>query len=94
MLEGVPQELAALITQEVKIPTIGIGAGPFCNAQIQVLHDMLGLLGSAVPKHAKMYINLEELISATYIKYKNDIENMKFPNKTHSSTMNPVEKNS
>ena len=91
VLEAIPQELAALITQAVKVPTIGIGAGPFCNAQIQVLHDILGLLGNAVPKHAKMYINLEELITTTLMKYKNDIENMEFPNKAHSFIMDPIE---
>ena len=91
VLEGIPQELAALITQAVKIPTIGIGAGSFCDAQIQVLHDVLGLLGDTAPKHAKKYMNLEVLITEALVKYKNDIKNMKFPNKEHSYQMNPEE---
>ena len=54
VLEGVPEELAQLITESIQIPTIGIGAGRYCDGQIQVLHDLIGLFGTQVPKHAKI----------------------------------------
>ena len=57
VLEGVPEELAQLITNAIKIPTIGIGAGKFCDGQIQVIHDLIGLYGKGVPKHAKAYLD-------------------------------------
>ncbi|MEK7814357.1 MAG: 3-methyl-2-oxobutanoate hydroxymethyltransferase, partial [Chloroflexota bacterium] len=55
VLELVPTPLARLISQRLTIPTIGIGAGPACDGQVQVLHDMLGLFTDFVPKHAKQY---------------------------------------
>lgn len=58
VLEGVPPTLAAEITTRLTIPTIGIGAGPHCNGQVQVITDILGLGGAFVPKHAKVYAQL------------------------------------
>ena len=84
VLEGVPEELAQLITKAVKIPTVGIGAGKFCDGQIQVMHDLIGLFGDRVPKHAKAYLDLKRLISQSLIDYKKDVANTKFPSKENT----------
>ena len=84
VLEGVPEELAQLITKTVKIPTVGIGAGKFCDGQIQVIHDLIGLFGDRVPKHAKAYLDLKMLISQSLVNYKKDVANTKFPSKENT----------
>ena len=84
VLEGVPEELAQLITKAVKIPTVGIGAGKFCDGQIQVMHDLIGLFGDRVPKHAKAYLDLKRLISQSLVDYKKDVANTKFPSKENT----------
>ena len=91
VLEGVPEELAQIITQKIKIPTIGIGAGKFCDGQIQVLHDVVGLLGDNVPKHANAYINLQKIIQDGISQYQLDVENNTFPNSNHSTKMDAQE---
>ena len=63
VLELVPTPLSRLITQRLSIPTIGIGAGPYCDGQVQVLHDMLGMYTDFVPKHAKQYARLAETMT-------------------------------
>ena len=84
VLEGVPEELAQLITKAIKIPTVGIGAGKFCDGQIQVIHDLIGLFGDKVPKHAKAYLDLKMLISQSLVDYKKDVANTKFPSKENT----------
>jgi len=84
VLEGVPEELAQLITKAVKIPTVGIGAGKFCDGQIQVIHDLIGLFGDKVPKHAKAYLDLKMLISQSLVDYQKDVANTKFPSKENT----------
>jgi len=84
VLEGVPEELAQLITKAVKIPTVGIGAGKFCDGQIQVMHDLIGLFGDRVPKHAKAYLDLKMLISQSLVDYQKDVANTKFPSKENT----------
>ena len=84
VLEGVPEELAQLITKAVKIPTVGIGAGKFCDGQIQVIHDLIGLFGDKVPKHAKAYLDLKMIISQSLVDYKKDVANTKFPSKENT----------
>ena len=64
VLESIPRELAARITSELRIPTIGIGAGPECDGQILVLHDMIGLSVGRTPKFARRYANVGEAISS------------------------------
>lgn len=91
VLEGVPEELAQIITQKIKIPTIGIGAGKFCNGQIQVLHDIIGLLGENVPKHANAYINSQKIIQDGISQYQSDVKNNTFPNSNHSTKMDAQE---
>lgn len=84
VLEAVPRELAAEITQSVKIPTIGIGAGPDCDGQILVLHDLLGLTFSEPPKFARQYANLNEIISNAVREYCDDVRTRKFPSDEES----------
>ena len=93
VLEGIPADLAGKITETLEIPTIGIGAGPDCNGQIQVYHDILGLYGDLVPKHTKQYGNLGTEIQNKLAEYKNEVEVRKFPSKEHFTTskVQPVE---
>lgn len=84
VLEGVPAELAEKITVELSIPTIGIGAGPGCDGQIQVFHDILGLYGDFIPKHAKRFTNLGEQIKNSISQYKRAVESKEFPAEEHT----------
>jgi 3-methyl-2-oxobutanoate hydroxymethyltransferase len=86
VLEGVPGDLAERITKLLDIPTIGIGAGPFCDGQIQVYHDILGLYGDFSPKHAKRYGNIGVEIQKKLAEYKNEVEGETFPTKEHFIT--------
>ena len=78
VLELVPQETAKKITQSLKVPTIGIGAGPHCDGQVQVLHDMLGLMPDFHPKHAKAYVKLHETVKDAVRRYAQEVRDGKF----------------
>ena len=91
VLEGVPSELAEIITQTLKIPTIGIGAGKNCDGQIQVLHDLIGFFGPEVPKHSKAYLNLQDDLKNSINAYISDVENNIFPNENNFIKMNKNE---
>jgi 3-methyl-2-oxobutanoate hydroxymethyltransferase len=84
VLEGIPRELAAEITRSVRIPTIGIGAGPDCDGQILVLHDMIGMTFQAPPKFARRYANVGEAISQAVREYCADVQNGNFPSDAES----------
>lgn len=84
VLEAVPRELAAEITHELKIPTIGIGAGPDCDGQILVTHDILGLTFAQTPKFARQYANLGETISKAAREYCDDVRGGMFPSDAES----------
>ncbi len=84
VLEGIPRELAAEITRAVRIPTIGIGAGPDCDGQILVLHDVLGLTFQEPPKFARRYVNLGEVISNAVREYCDDVQSGTFPSDAES----------
>ncbi len=84
VLETVPAPLAALITQKLSIPTIGIGAGPDCDGQVQVIHDVLGLTTGFVPKHAKQYVKLADLIKSAVKEYQNEVKSQAFPTEKES----------
>ena len=84
VLEAVPRELAAQITRELRIPTIGIGAGPDCDGQILVIHDLLGLTFGATPKFARQYANVGELISNAAREYCQDVRGGTFPSDAES----------
>ena len=78
VLECIPAELGARITKELVIPTIGIGAGPGCDGQVQVLYDLLGMF-DRVPKHAKRYAEAGSLIRNALTNYVSDVKSGKFP---------------
>jgi 3-methyl-2-oxobutanoate hydroxymethyltransferase len=79
VLEAVPRELAAQITRELRIPTIGIGAGPDCDGQILVIHDLLGLTFGQTPKFARQYANVGRIISKAAREYCEDVRRRTFP---------------
>jgi 3-methyl-2-oxobutanoate hydroxymethyltransferase len=79
VLEALPRELAAQITEDLKIPTIGIGAGPDCDGQILVMHDLLGLTFGQAPKFARQYANVGEMISNAVREYNADVRSGAFP---------------
>lgn len=79
VLECVPEDLAREITRELKVPTIGIGAGKFCDGQVLVLHDMLGLNERKVPKFVKKYANIAQQVVAAVQLYKEEVESGRFP---------------
>jgi len=84
VLEGIPRELAAEITRAVHIPTIGIGAGPDCDGQILVLHDLLGLTFQEPPKFARRYANVGEIITKAVKEYCDDVQQGNFPSDVES----------
>jgi len=88
VLEGVPSKLAATITDALRIPTIGIGAGPGTDGQVLVLHDMLGLTSGKAPKFVKRYANLAEEIARAAMSYADDVREGKFPGPEHEYSAN------
>ncbi len=84
VLEKIPQELARRITGAIEIPTIGIGAGPHCDGQVLVLHDILGLFENFKPKFVKRYANLAKEIRHAVDQYKKEVEGGIFPDQEHS----------
>ncbi|HEX9986088.1 MAG TPA: 3-methyl-2-oxobutanoate hydroxymethyltransferase [Thermoanaerobaculia bacterium] len=85
VLECVPSELAALITEKLSIPTIGIGAGPFCDGQVLVLHDLLGLYDGHTPKFVRRYANAAADQQAAIEKYLSDVHEGRFPDEATES---------
>ncbi len=83
VLEGIPEELAAIITENISVPTIGIGAGRYCDGQVLVINDMLGLDENFQPKHAKKYADLSKIIIKAATEYKDDIDKGIFPDESH-----------
>jgi len=84
VLETIPAALAKLVTERVSIPTIGIGAGPDCDGQVQVFHDLLGLYPNFLPKHAKPYAKLAATITEAVRNYDNEVKSGRFPDSEHS----------
>ena len=84
VLETIPAQLGELITQKVSIPTIGIGAGPHCDGQVQVFHDLLGLFDEFIPKHAKRYAQLGDVIKEAVGRYVTDVQDGAFPTERES----------
>jgi 3-methyl-2-oxobutanoate hydroxymethyltransferase len=84
VLEGIPMGLAKEITKALSIPTIGIGAGPYCDGQVLVLHDLLGLFDRFVPKFIKRYANLKEDSLRAIREYKKEVEEGLFPSEDQS----------
>jgi 3-methyl-2-oxobutanoate hydroxymethyltransferase len=84
ILEAIPSELAGQITERLSIPTVGIGAGPHCDGQVLVIHDVLGLFERFVPKFVKSYARLKEEAIRAVTSYKEEVEKGVFPGKEHS----------
>jgi 3-methyl-2-oxobutanoate hydroxymethyltransferase len=84
VLEGVPRELARIVTEEMTIPTIGIGAGPDCDGQILVLHDMMTMSFSPPAKFVKQYANVAGVMREALIEYRQDVEARTFPSDAES----------
>ena len=87
VLECTPAPLSKLITQKLAIPTIGIGAGPDCDGQVQVISDILGLYTEFVPKHAKQYARLAGEIKTAVSSYISEVKSLSFPTAEQSYTM-------
>jgi len=87
VLETVPTPLATLITQKIGIPTIGIGAGVGCDGQVQVINDILGSYTDFVPKHAKQYAKLADIMSSAITEYYNEVKAGTFPTAKQSFSM-------
>jgi 3-methyl-2-oxobutanoate hydroxymethyltransferase len=84
VLEGMPLDLAREITQQLTIPTIGIGAGAHCDGQVLVVHDMLGLFDDFTPKFVKQYADLKKVMGAAVKDFIGDVKERKFPAEEHS----------
>jgi 3-methyl-2-oxobutanoate hydroxymethyltransferase len=91
VLECIPDLVAERITREVDMITIGIGAGKFCDGQVLVYHDLVGLFERFTPKMVKQYVNLAPQIREALVQYKNEVENGEFPGPEHTFAMNAEE---
>jgi 3-methyl-2-oxobutanoate hydroxymethyltransferase len=89
VLECIPAELAELVSEELAVPTIGIGAGAGCDGEVQVYHDLLGLGGDFTPKHAKHYAELGEAARAAVAAYAADVRDGSFPGEEQSTRLDP-----
>ncbi len=86
VLECLPVELAREITASIRVPTIGIGAGPHCDGQVLVVHDLLGLTGDRHPKFVKQYAQLGEDMKAAFENFRRDVQEGRFPGEEHCYT--------
>jgi 3-methyl-2-oxobutanoate hydroxymethyltransferase len=82
VLEKIPASLAKEVTEHLSIPTIGIGAGNYCDGQVLVMHDMLGINTEFRPRFLRTYLNLHEEVTGAVQKYIDDIKSGDFPNET------------
>lgn len=84
LLECVPEGLAKKITEDINVPTIGIGAGRHCDGQVLVFHDLVGLYPKFTPKFAKKYIDTAPLIKKAVTEFRDEVKNRQFPDAAHS----------
>ena len=91
VMECIPDILAARITEELNIPTIGIGAGKDCDGQVLVYHDLVGLFERFTPKFVKQYVNLGPQIRDALVQFRKDVEEGVFPGPEHSFAMKAEE---
>lgn len=87
VLECIPDKLAAAITEAVPIPTLGIGAGPHCDGQVLVTHDLLGMSGKPVPGFVKQYANLAPTMQSAIVAYRDEVRTGVYPDAGHSFVM-------
>lgn len=92
VIEAVPEPVGKYITEKLKIPTIGIGAGKYTSGQVLVYHDILGLYPNLTPKFCKQYVNLKPMIVNALRDYKNEVENESFPSEENVYKMKQGEK--
>ncbi len=91
ILESIPTQLAEWISKKLDIPTIGIGAGPICDGQVLVSHDLLGLFDRFTPRFVKQYSNLQAAMRQAFESYRIDVESQLFPGEEHSLKMSDEE---
>jgi 3-methyl-2-oxobutanoate hydroxymethyltransferase len=91
VLEGVPDEVARMVTEAVDVPTIGIGAGPHCDGQVLVFHDLLGLEDRTAPKFVRRYADLKEAAVAAVQEFVADVRTRAFPDDSESYHLNAQE---
>jgi len=91
VLEGIPAPIAAMITEAVPVPTIGIGAGPECDGQVLVLHDLLGLFERFTPRFVKQYARLGGPVREALAAFREEVEKGVFPAPEHSFAMDGEE---
>jgi len=91
VLEAIPWQLGKYITETVTIPTIGIGAGPYCDGQVLIIHDMLGLFEGFRPKFVKRYVNLKQTIFDAVVQYREEVRKGEFPDIEEFSYQAPQE---
>lgn len=84
VLESIPRQVAEVITKELRIPTIGIGAGSCCDGQVLVTNDLLGLFDEFTPKFVKRYVNLKEIIANAFAQYSREVKEGQFPGPMHA----------
>lgn len=87
VLECIPDQISEIITHKLKIPTIGIGAGVYCDGQVLVTYDLLGFLKGFHPKFTKQYIDLNSQITQAVLQFKNEVTQKTFPDAAHSFTI-------
>jgi 3-methyl-2-oxobutanoate hydroxymethyltransferase len=87
VLECIPAELASLVSVEIDVPTIGIGAGAGCDGEIQVLHDILGLGGDFTPRHSKRYAHVGDIVREAVAAYADDVRSRAFPGEDQTAHM-------
>jgi 3-methyl-2-oxobutanoate hydroxymethyltransferase len=92
VLEMITEEVARVITKTVSVPTIGIGSGRYCDGQVLVLHDILGLYPRFVPKFAKRYVDLASTIKAAVADYASEVRGGAFPEERHVFKMDDAER--
>ncbi len=92
VLEMITEEVSRVITQTVSVPTIGIGSGRYCDGQVLVLHDVLGLYPRFVPKFAKQYADLASTIKSAVAEYASDVRQGTFPEEKHVFKMDDAER--
>ena len=87
VLEAIPSKLGKLVSERLSIPTIGIGAGPHCDGQVLVTHDVLGLFDRFTPRFVKKYTDFHAEMERAFSEYRADVENKQFPGQEHSFEM-------
>jgi 3-methyl-2-oxobutanoate hydroxymethyltransferase len=91
VLEAIPAVVAERISERLRIPAIGIGAGVGCDGQVLVFHDVLGIFDTNLPRFVKQYANLRQTIIEAFSSYNEDVKNRKFPEDKHTYPMKPGE---